>query len=140
MVLICQTWMKFCKQFIYFIFTHTHIYYVDFLGKCLFFIWVYLDRIYSSAPQTQDSWLRHCFYMIHFKVFNPTKLSSHTSTISHIFFNIHFSGLRYKYFNINYEYLCKIVDVNDCETIFFLDIKCSCLYYLFIYFNLFLLT
>ena len=60
MILICQTWMKFCKQFIYFIFTHTHIYYVDFLGKCLFFIWVYLDKIYSSTPPTQDSWLRHC--------------------------------------------------------------------------------
>ena len=50
MILICQIWMKFCKQFIYFIFTHTYIYYVDFLEECLFFIWVYLDRIYSSAP------------------------------------------------------------------------------------------
>jgi len=66
-----------------------------------------------------------------FKVLNPTKLSSHTSTISH---------MRYKYFHINYEYICKIVDANVCETIFFLDIKYSCLYYLFIYFHLFLLT
>ena len=29
---------------------YLHIYYVDFLGECLFFIWVYLDKIYSSAP------------------------------------------------------------------------------------------
>ena len=68
MILICQTWMKFCKQFIYFIFshthTHTHIYYVDFLGECLFFIWVCLDRIYSSPPPTQNSRLRHCLLCI----------------------------------------------------------------------------
>ena len=38
--------------YIFYIYTHIHIYYVDFLGECLFFIWVYLDRIYSS-PSSQ---------------------------------------------------------------------------------------
>ena len=49
MILICQTWMKFCKQFIYFIFTHILCRF--FRGVYLFFIWVYLDGIYSSSPQ-----------------------------------------------------------------------------------------
>ena len=46
-------------QTIYIFYFYTHIYYLDFLRECLFFIWVYLDRIYSSVLPTQDSWLRH---------------------------------------------------------------------------------
>ena len=37
--------------FYFFTHTHTHTYIMwIFLGECLFFIWVCLDRIYSSAP------------------------------------------------------------------------------------------
>ena len=80
-ILICQAWMKFYKQFIYFIFTH--IYYVNFLRECLFFIWVYLDRIYSSplnirflAPPLKTSgYLTVDYYKVYFKWNSIIKLS-----------------------------------------------------------------
>ena len=54
-IYIYKLWYWFVKhgwsflQTIYIFYIYTHIYYLNFLGKCLFFIWVYFERIYSSS-------------------------------------------------------------------------------------------
>ena len=48
---------------LYILYFHTHIYYVDFLGECLFFIWVYLDKIVRllqlKIPDSATAMLHH---------------------------------------------------------------------------------